>query len=300
MTSFITKTCIDYYVRTKNTYNFTALSSNAEPDVMLRFPNCKINLGLYVTNRRADGYHDLETVFYPVPLCDALEVVPSAETAMHISGKTVAGDVTNNLVWKAYMLLKEAFPEQVKPLDIYLHKAIPMGAGMGGGSADGAFMLQLVNDFFELGLNKEQLAGKALLLGSDCPFFIYNTPQIAYGRGEQLSPVNIDLSSYSLQLVCSQVHISTAKAFAMITPQPAGYDLRQLENTPVIEWKNCIRNDFEAPVFAMHPELEKIKTTLYEAGAVYAAMSGSGSTIFGIFEKGKKATIADQEAFYFE
>jgi len=270
---------------------------------MLRFPNCKINLGLYVTNRRADGYHDLETVFYPVPLCDALEIVPAEETAMHISGKTVAGDLTDNLVWKAYQLLKNEFPGQVKPVDIYLHKAIPMGAGMGGGSADGAFMLQLVNDFFALGMNKEQLAEKALLLGSDCPFFIYNSPQIAYGRGERLSSVNIDLSSYSLQLVCPGVHVSTGKAFGMLTPRAADFDLELLEKTPVTDWKNCIRNDFETPVFAMHPELEAIKNELYTAGALYAAMSGSGSTVFGIFEKGKRADITGNEqyeTFYFE
>jgi 4-diphosphocytidyl-2-C-methyl-D-erythritol kinase len=270
---------------------------------MLRFPDCKINLGLYVTARRNDGYHDLETVFYPVPLRDALEIVPSADTSIHISGKAVAGDVKDNLVWKAYQLLKDAFPEKVKPLDIYLHKAIPMGAGMGGGSADGAFMLQLVNDFFALGLTREALAEKALLLGSDCPFFIYNTPQIAYGRGEQLSPVNIDLSAYSLQLVCPGIHVSTGKAFSMLTPKPADFDLKLLDRTPVAEWKSRVRNDFEAPVFAMHPELQEIKNMLYEAGAVYAAMSGSGSTVFGIFEKGKKVqmtTGGGREVFYFE
>lgn len=270
---------------------------------MLRFPNCKINLGLYVTNRRADGYHDLETVFYPVPLTDVLEVAPAAETALHLSGRAVAGDLATNLVWKAYQLLKEEFGGRILPLDIYLHKVIPMGAGMGGGSADGAFMLQLLNDYFSLGLTAEALAEKALLLGSDCPFFIYNTPQIAYGRGEKLSPVAIDLSAYSLQLVCPQVHVSTGKAFALLQPKPADFDLSRLPEKPVADWKHCLRNDFEKPVFAMHPELEQVKEQLYAAGAVYAAMSGSGSTVFGIFEKGKKAGIpafAGTEIYYFE
>ncbi|XZF13521.1 4-(cytidine 5'-diphospho)-2-C-methyl-D-erythritol kinase [Chitinophagaceae bacterium MMS25-I14] len=270
---------------------------------MIRFPNCKINLGLYITRRRDDGYHDLETVFYPVPVCDALEVVPAEKAQLHMTGKAVAGDTTNNLVWKAYILLKERFPNKVQELDIYLHKAIPMGAGMGGGSADGAYMLSLINDYCNLGLDKKELAEMALLLGSDCPFFIYNTPQYATGRGEQMVPVSLDLSSYSLQLVCPGVHVSTAKAFSMITPQPVSYDLRQLDKLPVNEWRGKISNDFEAPVFKEHPELAAVKKQLYDAGAIYAAMSGSGSTVFGIFEKGKRAAFEEKggwEVFYIE
>lgn len=263
---------------------------------MLCFPNCKINLGLYITNKRPDGYHDLETVFYPVPVKDALEVVPAQETKLHMSGKAVAGNGQDNLVWKAYSLLKQQYP-QLPALDIYLHKAIPMGAGMGGGSADGAFMLQLLNDYCKLGLEKGQLAGYALQLGSDCPFFIYNTPQFAQGRGEQLQPVNIDLSAYSIQLICPQVHISTAQAFSMISPKAAPFDLRKLHELPVGEWKERISNDFEQPIFEQHPVLASIKQQLYDGGAIYAAMSGSGSTIFGIFEKGKRAEIKADVAF---
>ncbi|MEI8279774.1 MAG: 4-(cytidine 5'-diphospho)-2-C-methyl-D-erythritol kinase [Bacteroidota bacterium] len=264
---------------------------------MLCFPNCKINIGLYITRKREDGYHDLETIFYPVQLQDALEAVPATIANTHISGKAVAGNTQDNLVWKAYTLLQQHYPAQVPPMDIYLHKVIPMGAGLGGGSADGAFMLQLLNDICELGLSKEQLASYALQLGSDCPFFIYNTPQYATGRGEQMSPINIDLSSYSLQLICPQLHVSTAKAFRMISPKPAPYDLRQLASLPITAWKGTICNDFEAAVFAMHPEIGSIKQQLYDQGAIYAAMSGSGSAVYAVMSKGSKALITAPVAF---
>ncbi len=260
---------------------------------MICFPNCKINLGLYITEKRPDGYHNLETVFYPVKgLHDALEIITSDTSALHTDGIAIAGNKEDNLVWKAYGLLKQDFPEQVKDVDIHLLKQIPMGAGMGGGSADGAFMLALLNDYFSLGMDKPALAQYALQLGSDCPFFIYNSPQYARGRGELMAPIDIDLSSFSLQLVCPEVHISTKDAFAMIKPRPATFDLRTLATTPVAEWRNVIVNDFEAPVFAQHPELEDIKKQLYNHGALYASMSGSGSTIFGIFPKGQRASIS--------
>ena len=194
-------------------------------------------------------------------------------------------------------MLKRQFPDKVGAVDIYLHKAIPMGAGLGGGSADGAFMLRLVNDHCELGLNNAQLAAFALQLGSDCPFFIYNTPQFARGRGEQMEPVAIDLSGYSIQLICPEVHISTAKAFSMIKPKPAAFDLRHLAKLPVIEWKDKISNNFEAPAFEQYPVLADLKAQLYNQGAYYAAMSGSGSTIFGIFPKGQKAVVQADVAF---
>jgi 4-diphosphocytidyl-2-C-methyl-D-erythritol kinase len=309
----------------KNTHNFT-LS-------MLCFPNCKINLGLYITRRRADGYHDLETVFYPVPLRDALEVVPAAgaQPAMHLTGLAVAGNTTDNLVWKAYRMFCDRYaphadpadktilaspqpapkaspqpapkaspqpsPKERENVDIYLHKTIPMGAGLGGGSADGAFMLTLLNDYYQTGLTKPQLADMALQLGSDCPFFIYNTPQYASGRGEHMVPTPIDLSAYSLQLVCPQLHISTARAFQLITPRPAPFDLRNLHTLPLPEWNDRISNDFEAPVFAAHPVLASIKQQLYAAGAIYAALTGTGSTVYGIFPKGHRATIVADTPF---
>jgi 4-diphosphocytidyl-2-C-methyl-D-erythritol kinase len=264
---------------------------------MLRFPNCKINLGLYITARRTDGYHDLETVFFPVPLCDALEIIPAATPQLSISGLAVTGERESNLVWKAYQLLKEKFPEKVPALHTYLHKVIPMGAGLGGGSADGAFMLLLINDYCDLGLNSEALAAYALQLGSDCPFFIYNNPQYAAGRGEHMQPVKLDLSGYDLQLICPQVHVSTAAAFKMVQPAPAPFNLRQLGTLPVAEWKDHIKNDFEPSVFQQYPRLAEIKQQLYNQGAVYAAMSGSGSTLFGIFEKGREVVIDREQSF---
>ena len=259
---------------------------------MLCFPNCKINIGLYVTNRRADGYHDLETVFFPVQLTDILEVVPGAASQIHLTGKNVAGDNKDNLVWKALQLLQKEYPDKITPVDIFLHKNIPMGAGLGGGSADGAFMLRLLNDFFSLGIDKQRLAELALLLGSDCPFFIYNSPKYATSRGEKMEDIDLDLSAYSIQLVCPQVHVSTGAAFQMIRPGPANLDLRELKRLPVETWKDQICNDFEAPVFAQYHALAGIKAQLYQQGAVYAAMSGSGSTLYGIFPKGKQATIS--------
>ena len=264
---------------------------------MISFPNCKINLGLYVTRKREDGYHDIETAFYSVSVCDVLEIVPAAETRLHMSGLPVAGDSNSNLVYKAYELFKGKYPDRVNGLDIFLHKTIPMGAGLGGGSADGAFMLRLLNDFYKLGLDNGQLATYALQLGSDCPFFTYNTPQFAKGRGEQMTPLQLDLSAYSIQVICPAVHVSTAKAFQMITPRPAPYDLGQLPALPVEAWKGHISNDFEGPVFEQHPELAGIRQQLYDAGALYASMSGSGSAIFGILEKGQRAVVKSGVAF---
>jgi 4-diphosphocytidyl-2-C-methyl-D-erythritol kinase len=290
--------------------NVPNLQSNP-PLSMLRFPNCKINLGLYVTRKREDGYHDIETVFYPLirhsfseggsSLCDVLEVVASSHANLHLSGLNVAGNTADNLVWKAYYLLQREFPGKVPTADIYLHKVIPMCAGLGGGSADGAFMLSLLNDYCGLLLSNGQLAAYALQLGSDCPFFIYNTPQFASGRGEQMSDIAVDLSDYSIQLICPQVHVSTGKAFGMIMPRKAPFDLRRLHELPLEQWKGNLSNDFEPPVFGQHPVLSEIKMQLYDGGAIYASMSGSGSAIYGIFPKGQKAEVkADVpfEGFY--
>lgn len=269
------------------------LGDNFTP--MLIFPNCKINLGLYITNKRDDGYHDLETIFYPVPgLKDALEVVSatSGETKLHLSGKAVHSSTDSNLVWKAYKLLEQRFPTLASPVDIHLHKAIPMGAGMGGGSADGAFMLRLLNDYWRLGLAEEELLELALKLGSDCPFFIHNTPQYANGRGEMMEPIAIDLSSYSIQVICPQVHISTAKAFEGINPKPASFDLRNLPQLAVKDWKDTVHNDFEKPVFEQYPQLRDIKKQLYNGGAMYASLTGSGSAIYGLFPKGQRAVVS--------
>jgi len=258
---------------------------------MVCFPGCKINIGLYITNKRADGYHDLETVFFPLHLNDVLEITPSNTTDIHFYGKAIEGDKHNNLVWKAYQLLRQHHP-QIPNLDIHLLKNIPMGAGLGGGSADGAFMLTLLNDYCQLGISKEELIRNALQLGSDCPFFIENTPQYATGRGEAMQSLGIDLSGYSIQLICPEVHVSTASAFKSITPKPASFDLRKLLEIPIDRWVEYVSNDFEEPVFIQYPELAAIKQQLYDAGAIYAAMSGSGSTLYGIFNKGERAKTA--------
>jgi 4-diphosphocytidyl-2-C-methyl-D-erythritol kinase len=281
----------------KNTYNFTFF--------MLCFPNCKINLGLYVTGRRTDGYHDIETVFYPIGLCDMLEVVPAANTTeakLHLAGIHVTGPITDNLVWRAYELLHKNFPGKIAKSDVYLHKIVPMGAGLGGGSADGAYMLRLLNDYSGLGLSLEQLGALALELGSDCPFFIRNKPQFASGRGEIMVDTDVDLSAYSIQLVCADVPVSTREAYALIKPRPAAFDLRELPGLPIDQWASRISNDFEAPVFERYPLLAELKGQLLGQGALYAAMSGSGSAIFGIFPKSQKAVIkaAGAAVFYLE
>lgn len=251
---------------------------------MIQFPNAKINLGLSVVGKRPDGYHNLETVFYPVAMYDALEFVEAGETTFHSSGRTIAGDLQDNLVWKAYHLLKNDFPS-LPELQIHLLKRIPMGAGLGGGSADAAFMLRMLNEFGKLGLGTGRLIEYSASLGSDCPFFILNTPCFATGRGEQLSPIGLDLAQYQLVLLLSEFHVNTRTAFSMIRPSVPTTSIADIVMRPVPEWRDNLHNDFEEPVFAMHPVLGEIKEAAYEAGAVYSAMSGSGSTIFAIVER---------------
>jgi 4-diphosphocytidyl-2-C-methyl-D-erythritol kinase len=276
---------------------------------MILFPNCKINLGLHITRKRQDGYHDLETVFYPLPLTDALEVITAPAVAKDLSsatqqpatgtleiaqegltffsgGLTVAGDTANNLCVKAWRLLKNDFP-QIPAIQLHLHKAIPMGAGLGGGSSDGAFTLRLLNDKFKLGLTTGQLLDYALRLGSDCPFFILNKPCVATGRGELLEAIELDLSAYSFLLVSPEVHINTGWAFSQISPALPTQSIRSIISQPVSTWKDSLLNDFEAPVCQLHPALQNIKDSLYATGAVYASMTGSGSSFYGIFPKGK-------------
>ncbi len=253
---------------------------------MLLFPNCKINLGLNIISKRDDGFHNLETVFLPVPLQDALEIIPAANGAAALafsqSGLPVAGEEKNNLCIKAYNLLKKDFP-QLPAVAMHLHKAIPMGAGLGGGSADGAFALLLLNKRFNLALSEEQLIQYALQLGSDCPFFIINKPCFAQGRGEQMQPVKLPLAGYTLVLVNPGVHVPTGWAFSQITPSQPVKNMRAIISQPLTTWKDELVNDFEAPVIKAHPQLGEIKNKLYQFGALYAGMSGSGSTFYGIF-----------------
>lgn len=251
---------------------------------MVVFPNCKINLGLNIIRKRSDGYHDLETVFYPVGIKDALEAIRAEEFKFSGSGLAVNGNVEDNLCVKAYHLLWSKFP-QLPNVQIHLHKAIPMGAGLGGGSADGAFMLKLLNHKFQLGISNEELAELALQLGSDCPFFILNKPCFATGRGEKMIPVPIDLSAYTFALINPGIHVSTAMAFSQLAPAVPAKPIKEIIEQPVETWKEELVNDFEIPVFKQHPLLSVIKRQLYDAGAIYAAMSGSGSTVFGLFKK---------------
>ena len=251
---------------------------------MIQFPNCKINLGLSILAKRADGYHELETVFYPIAVSDALEILPAANLTMTQSGIAVPGDPAQNLCLKAYHLLKKDFPT-LPAVQMHLHKNIPMGAGLGGGSSDGTAALIILNQQFSLGLNDQQLIDYASQLGSDCPFFVYNKACHASGRGEVLTPIHLDLSKYQFLLVHPGVHIATAWAFQQLNPHTKLESIQAIIEKPITDWKNSLINDFEAPVFKAEPKLLVIKDQLYQLGAIYASMSGSGSSLFGIFPK---------------
>jgi 4-diphosphocytidyl-2-C-methyl-D-erythritol kinase len=262
---------------------------------MIVFPHAKINLGLSIISKRPDGFHNLETVFYPVPLRDALEIVPSDEYSFIQTGLKITGKQEDNLVLKACRLLEKHYP-QIKPLEIHLHKIIPLGAGLGGGSSDAAETIQLINRFFNLDISSGILSSYASEIGSDCPFFMQSSPCIATGRGEILEPLSLDISNYSLLLVHPEIHINTGWAFSKIKPTLPKYSLKQSISEPVRDWIYTISNDFEIPVFEAHPQLQVIKNRLYEAGAIYASMTGSGSTIYGIFDKSAVPEIAFENA----
>ena len=270
---------------------------------MVVFPNCKINLGLRILNKREDGYHNLETIFYPVPLKDALEIIPSGGTdpiQFSSSGLIVGGDTETNICVKAYRLLKKDFPA-LASVKIHLHKSIPIGAGLGGGSADGAFTLQLLNKLLKLNLSKNQLIDYALQLGSDCPFFVLNTPCLATGRGEIMEPVDIDLSAYQLMIVNPCIHVNTGQAFSYLDRQKINnhsVSLKEIIHQPVNTWQQLLINNFEEPLFNKYPLIKEIKETLYKMGASFAAMSGSGSTVYGLFDKNLQPVINFNRNFF--
>lgn len=263
---------------------------------MVVFPPCKINIGLQIIDRRPDGFHNLRTIFYPLPFYDVLEIIPAKKTTLSLTGLPVQGDSADNLCMKAYRLLKKDFPK-LSGYAIHLHKNIPMGAGLGGGSSDAAFMLRLINRKAGLQLSQKQLLQYASLLGSDCSFFIEDRPCLAEGRGEIIHPVpRPPLEGYYLLLLCPKnIQVNTAKAYSLIQPKLSDIDLSEKIKMPVATWKENIFNDFEAPVFRLYPELQKLKETLYEQGAVYASLSGSGSALYGIFSQPTepKTFIAD-------
>ena len=250
---------------------------------MLTFANAKINLGLNLTEKRADGYHNLETIFYPIKLNDVVEIIDADETNCVIKGIDIPGDAEDNICLKAFKTLQKDFdlPHQ----QIILLKNIPVGAGLGGGSADAAFLIKLVNDKFTLGLSIEKMQDYARVLGADCAFFIENKPTFAFGKGDEFEDLKIDLSNYFMVLVKPEIHVSTAEAYSKVRVKQPTTSLKELINLPLSEWKANIVNDFETSVFEKYPEIDEIKTKLYAAGATFALMSGSGSSIFAIFER---------------
>jgi 4-diphosphocytidyl-2-C-methyl-D-erythritol kinase len=254
------------------------------------FPNSKINLGLHILRKRTDGYHDIETVYYPLPLRDALEVITMASQErtstlpFSSTGLPIDGGYVSNLCIKAYRLLKKDFP-RIPHIRIHLHKVIPAGGGLGGGSADASFTLDLLNNMFSLGISRDRLMEYAYELGSDCPYFLINKPCFATGRGEILEPIDVDLSAYEIVVVNPGVHVSTGTAFTNIVPSTPGTSLKEIIQLPIEQWKLKMQNDFEKTIFKLHREIVDVKDTLYSKGAIFASMSGSGSTVFGIFHK---------------
>lgn len=258
---------------------------------MITFPIAKINLGLNVVEKRPDGYHNLETIFYPVPLKDALEVQlmdkafpSSVDCDLKVTNMVIDGDEQRNLVVKAYQLLKADFPNMPR-IHAHLWKGIPSQAGMGGGSSDCAYMIRLMNEFCHLGLTNEQMIGYAARLGADCAFFIKSMPCYAEGIGDRMEPVNLNLQGWYIGVVRPNIPVSTKEAFSLIHPHRPLQNCREVVSRPVETWNGALVNDFEESVFALYPEIGAIKQQLLNMGATYAAMSGSGSALFGLFKE---------------
>ena len=252
---------------------------------MHTFPCAKLNIGLNIVSRRDDGYHNLESVFYPIPLCDTLEIEewePADDPCQFRQiGFHVDADPSDNLVVKAFELMREEFG--LPAIDIFLDKRIPMGAGLGGGSSDAAAMVSMLNEMFELNLSEAEMATRVSQLGADCAFFIYGKPQWVTGIGTQMAPIPFSLKGWKLLLVKPAVSVATAEAYRHVVPRRPITDLREDVLLPVDSWRGRIKNDFEDSVFKQFPEIEAIKKTLYDMGATYASMSGSGSSVFGLF-----------------
>ncbi len=256
---------------------------------MISFPNAKINIGLHVVSRRPDGFRNVESCFYPVNWCDALEILPAAETRFTSSGLTIPGQAEQNLCLRAYQLLLPDF--KLPPVQIHLHKNIPIGAGMGGGSSDAAFTLRLLNDLFTLNIPRPQLEAYARQLGSDCAFFIQNQPVYAVERGDVFQNIPLNLSNYVCVIIYPDLHITTAEAYQNVVPQTPAEDLGTLLQLPITAWKDRVHNDFEQALFPKYPVLPTLKSYLYDNGALYASMTGSGSAVFGIFPPGFTGTL---------
>ena len=249
---------------------------------MVVFPNAKINIGLQITEKRADGFHNIESCFVPVGWSDVLEITEDESFGFVSSGLAIPGDPATNLCVRAYQILQKDF--DLPPVRMHLHKVVPIGAGLGGGSADAAFALTLLNTKFDLNLSFEQLENYARPLGSDCAFFIQNKPKFCYDKGDQFTAISLDLRGKHLVLVYPNIHISTAEAYAGVQPKSPETDLRAAIQSPMSNWRQIIKNDFEDALFVKYPVLAQTKQTLYQIGATYASMTGSGSTLYGIFD----------------
>jgi len=250
---------------------------------MIAFPNAKINLGLYVTGKRDDGFHNIESVFYPVPFCDVLEIIESNEFSFQTSGISVTDNINDNLCVKAYQLLNDTY--DLPPVSMYLLKNIPAGAGLGGGSSDAAFTLKLLNDVFKLNITVGQLTEYAAMLGSDCPFFVPDYPAYVFGRGELMEAVNVNITGVYIVIICPGIHMATAEAYHNIqTYSTLNIPMPHQVQRDRSYWKETLHNDFENYAFTQYPVLKEIKEKLYQSGAFFASMSGSGSSIYGLFE----------------
>ncbi len=262
---------------------------------MISFPNAKINLGLNILEKRPDGYHNIESVFYPIGWCDILEIIPAPFFSFSSSGLEIPGDPARNLIVSAFKLLQTQGILQ-EEVSIHLHKVIPMGAGIGGGSADAAFALNMMNDLFTLNLSTSALQELAGRLGSDCPFFIRNKPVFCYDKGGAFEDITLSLKGKYLVAVNPGIHISTVEAYSGVTPQKPETDIRTLISAPITHWKHQLKNDFENNLLIKYPAISVLKEQLYQLGAAYASMTGSGSTVYGIFEE-KPAAMSFQDNY---
>lgn len=271
---------------------------------MIVFPNCKINLGLQVTEKRNDGFHNLSTVFYPINWCDSLEIVSASNNnapnfSLSLSGIPIHGDSKDNLLFKTYQLIKLTHP--LPAINAHLHKLLPMGAGLGGGSADAVFLIDAIIKIAQLNVTLQQRLQWAAKLGSDCAFFVKNTPQYAQGRGDLLQDCTCDLSKYAVLVIYPNIHSNTKDAFQGLHPKPASVDLKKvIETYPIEQWKDYVYNDFEVTIFKKYPEIERLKNQLYQNGAIYASISGSGSAVYGIFDKVKEIELPKEYLFHWQ
>ena len=259
---------------------------------MILFPPCKINLGLRILFKREDGYHELETMMFQLPILDILEVTISSDFSFQTSGLSISGAENDNLCVKAFHLVKEKYG--IENVKIHLHKTIPMGGGLGGGSSDGTYVLLALNQLFKLNLSTVELQQLAAQLGSDCPVFVLSKPQIARGRGELLEEIPFSLYGYWLKIVNIGVFVNTQEAFSNIDFQESEQTVPEILANTIETWKTNLKNDFETTVFKIHPELQKVKEKLYDEGATYASMSGSGSTLYGIYKTKPNLTFGDE------